>query len=64
MHIYLTKSKQVGFKSSEVGNNGPGSTDNEWCLSVYLSTLFVIMNCGFDLQFKIMAEFVHCFTCL
>lgn len=53
-YVYLFNQKQiqVGFKNNEGGNSGLGSTDNEWCLSLYLSTLFVEMDWGFDLQFN------------
>lgn len=51
-YLFNQKQVQVGFKSSEGGNNGLDSTDNEWCLSVYLSTLFVVMDWVFDLQFN------------
>lgn len=53
---YLSFFKQTPilsvFTSSEGSSSGPGGTDSERCLWAYLSTLFVIANCGFDPQFN------------
>lgn len=53
-YVYFFKQTPIlsVFTSSEGSNSGPGGTDSERCLWAYLSTLFVITNCGFDPQFN------------
>lgn len=48
--VYLLNQTPIPsvFKHSEGSNNRPGGTDNECCSWAYLSTFFIIMNCGFD----------------